>query len=294
MIHGYSRKPALEATLIDLLDSVSLAGSRLKPNEDAFGAISTRAWVIDGATGLGDPIIPGSSDAAWIARRASYLFYRFAHIGDTVEMLMQVAAELEKAFLRERGRAPQERWEIPCAAFMMLTARVGGQVEVAHLGDCRLLLRSHDGISHAIGATAESEKQEARFAAQFQATGAEARYRSPKALEALRAGRALANTAPEFGGVLAPDPAFVPLVKIERFPLVRPAHALLMTDGFAALSLRYHDMADEALVTAALASGLVRLGARLRKIEDDIDPDGAHYPRWKRSDDATAMLLSLT
>ncbi len=86
----------------------------------------------------------------------------------------------------------------------------------------------------------------------------------------------------------------MPLVKIERFPLARPAHALLMTDGFAALSLRYHDIADEALVTAALASGLVRLGARLRKIEDDIDPDGSHYPRWKRSDDATGLLLSLT
>ncbi len=143
-----------------MLDSVSLAGSRLKPNEDASGATALRAWVIDGATGLGDPIIPGTSDAAWIARRASYLFYRFAHISDTTEMLTQVAAELEKAFVRERGRAPQERWEIPCAAFMMLTLRRDNGVEVSHLGDCRLLLRTHDGIAHAIGATAESERQE--------------------------------------------------------------------------------------------------------------------------------------
>ena len=277
-----------------MIDAVSLAGSRLKPNEDAFGATAFRAWVIDGATGLGDPIIPGNSDAAWIARRASYLFYRFAHVADTADMLSNVAAELEKAFVRDRGRAPEARWEIPCASFLMLTARAGGSVEIAHLADCRALLRSHDGLTHAIGATAESEKSEAQFAAKFTAGAAQPRYRSPKALEALRADRSRCNTLPGGAGVLAPEMAFLPFVKIETFALKRPAHALLMSDGFAALSLRYGDVGDEAFIPSALTNGLVRLGGRLRKIEDDMDPDGTHYPRWKRSDDATALLLAIT
>lgn len=273
---------------------MTLAGARHKPNEDALGSTSYRAWVIDGATGLGDTLMPGNSDAAWIARRANYLFHRFAHETDTRDMLAHVAAELEKAFERERGRAPMARWEIPCAAFMMMTVRGADQVEVAHLGDCRAILRSKDNLTHVIGATPESEKVEAQFAAKFSSGPSEPRYRSPKALEALRAARALYNTVPGGGGVLAPEAAFLPFVKIETFALKRPAHALLMTDGYAALSLRYGDVGDEAFIPSALSSGLARLGVRLRKIEEDVDPDGAHFPRWKRSDDATAMLVSLT
>lgn len=252
-----------------------------------------RAWVIDGATGLGDTLMPGNSDAAWIARRASALFHRFADVSDTQAMLAEVAAALEQDFLRERGRAPLDRWEIPCAAFMMITSRPGGAIEVAHLGDCRAILRGKDNLTHVIGATPESEKREAQFAAKFTAKADQPRFRSPKALEALRAGRALFNTAPQFGGVLAPEAAFLPFVKIETFALRRPAHALLMTDGFAALSLRYGDMGDEAFLASALANGLARLGVRLRKIEEDVDPEGAQFPRWKRSDDATAQLLAI-
>lgn len=253
-----------------------------------------RAWVIDGATGLGDVLMPGNSDAAWIAQRANHLFHSHAHETNTHDMLRQVAGGLEDAFVQQRGRAPVARWELPCAAFMMVTVRPNNQIEVAYLGDCRAIFRGKDNLTHVIGATPESEKREAQFAAKFAGKGEQPRYRSPKALEALRAGRALYNTAPEFGGVLAPEPAFLPFVKIETFTLKRPAHALLMTDGFAALSLRYGDTGDEAFIPSALASGLARLGLRLRKIEEDIDPDANQFPRWKRSDDATAQLLVLT
>ena len=51
-----------------LLDSLSLPGDMDKPNEDAFAQNGGAAVVLDGATPLGDPLMPGPSDAAWIAR----------------------------------------------------------------------------------------------------------------------------------------------------------------------------------------------------------------------------------
>ena len=49
------------------------------------------------------------------------------------------------------------------------------------------------------------------------------------------------------------------------------------------------DCPPAALVDAA-AQGLQPLFDRLRAVED-ADPHGARHPRFKKSDDATAMLL---
>ena len=50
-------------------------------------------------------------------------------------------------------------------------------------------------------------------------------------------------------------------------------------------------METTALIDAALASGLEPLARELRRIETEIDPDGALFPRFKGGDDATALLL---
>ena len=42
---------------------------------------------------------------------------------------------------------------------------------------------------------------------------------------------------------------------------------------------------------AALASGLEPLANLAREIETRADPDGKLYPRFKQSDDTTAILL---
>jgi len=39
-----------------------------------------------------------------------------------------------------------------------------------------------------------------------------------------------------------------------------------------------------------LAKGFAGIGAELRRIEND-DPHGQRYPRMKKSDDATALLV---
>jgi hypothetical protein len=68
---------------------------------------------------------------------------------------------------------------------------------------------------------------------------------------------------------------------------------LLCTDGFSALVDRYDAYDAAGLVKAALDKGLQELGRELRAIET-ADAGGAKHPRFKPSDDATAMLLRLT
>ena len=51
-----------------LLDSLGLPGDPAKPNEDSCGQDARAAVLIDGATPLGDGLMPGPSDAAWIAQ----------------------------------------------------------------------------------------------------------------------------------------------------------------------------------------------------------------------------------
>ena len=66
---------------------------------------------------------------------------------------------------------------------------------------------------------------------------------------------------------------------------------LLATDGFSALVDLYRAMDATALMEAALSSGLEPLVRLAREIETERDPDGRLYPRFKLSDDTTAILL---
>jgi len=67
---------------------------------------------------------------------------------------------------------------------------------------------------------------------------------------------------------------------------------LLVTDGFLALASDYGAYSADSLMAAALTTGLKTLGEELRAIEDS-DSGGDKFPRFKKSDDATALLLRL-
>ena len=62
------------------------------------------------------------------------------------------------------------------------------------------------------------------------------------------------------------------------------------TDGFFALVSDYDAYTTETLMQAAASKGLSALGEELRAIEMG-DPEGRRFARFKRHDDATALLL---
>jgi hypothetical protein len=67
---------------------------------------------------------------------------------------------------------------------------------------------------------------------------------------------------------------------------------LLCSDGFLALASDYGVYSADSLMAAAREKGLKALGEELRAIEAG-DIGGDRFPRFKKSDDATALLLKL-
>lgn len=277
---------------IEVIDQISVGGFRDKANEDRVGLAGAHVWVIDGATGLGDPFMGAGSDAAWLAQRTHEAFTRHADEPDPARLIADAAEDLIVCFEAERMRDAEHTWELPCGSFMLASAS-GAGLDLTWSGDCRALVMAAGGQVMGFGATALSEEAEAALVAKLGAGGDPARrYRQPEALAELRAMR---NVALAHGKsmILSPDRGFLAHLKNAGISCDQ-ADILLMTDGFAAAELRYGLFpAPAGLMASVRANGLAEVARQLRRFEHETDPDGLIKPRWKRSDDATAILLKM-
>lgn len=259
----------------DLIQSISLAGSTATPNDDRCGATAHLAWMIDGATDLGPPGLMGSQPgAAWLAATASRAFAS-AGAAALPDILDHVFTHSAAAYAAERTRDPVDVWELPSAAFLAV-ALTGDALELGWLADCVCLMLHGDTVTRLGSQPNADETEEARV----HATGEE------RPLEMLRTKRMRPGRY-----ILGVDPAHRAFVESLSVPVAPGDEILLMTDGMAALIDDY-GMPLEAFVTALRADGLPVLAARLRAIEA-ADADRVRYPRFKRSDDATALWLRI-
>lgn len=277
--------------MLTFVEAVSLAGDRKKQNDDAFGFTGPRAWVIDGATDLSDtPLTKYASDASWLAQYLNRRLYE--PFGNDPSRgfsdLSRAAAEAFNAFLQDR---PYERWQSPICSVLMANDRGGGTLYVSDLGDCRAFALDADGRAYIAGGPQGAADSEAESAAR-QTDAHKPLLERTETIARLREQRAAINReGAEWTFGL--DPACGAHVRTQRFDLKTPAHVLLMTDGFSALVDRYRVYDAAGLVRAALDKGLHELGCELRAIEM-ADAASAKYPRFKPSDDATALLMRLT
>jgi hypothetical protein len=271
--------------MLTLLDAICLAGARTGCNDDAFGLAGSVAWVIDGATDLADPLTGAASDASWIARTANAWLHGRADLATAPldRIFEDASAAMLAAFSARVDPASVPRWRWPVAAMLIARESPAG-LEIADLGDCRLFA---EGVAFA--GMRDSKDLENAAAAVHASDASGVRYKAPAALDILRRQRdALYDTV----GVFGIDPACSRHVRVRTVRLDRPAHVIMATDGFASLVDVYEAHDPESLVSVALGEGLAGLAAELRAIET-ADADSAMHPRWKRSDDATALLLRL-
>ncbi len=277
---------------LDLVESLSLPGHPDSANEDAFAQRERAGVVLDGATGLGERLLPGPSDAAWLARFAANRL--MAYIGERANAHEAVAAALfdaQTSFTRLRRRAPAETYEIPFAS-MMLAVLDEGACEFAWYGDCAALIGRPGECVEIVGeALAKRARESERVRALATSTGEAAAAPGVRDifLPALRKMRNLVNT-PRGGWLFGPDVTAADHVDQMRAEVPLGTHLLLVTDGFLALASDYGRYDTSALLDAAKNAGLAALGRELRAIED-ADREGTKFPRFKKSDDATALLL---
>lgn len=278
--------------MLTLIESISLAGDRKKQNDDAAGVSGPRAWVIDGATDLGAPLTLAASDASWLAEHLNRRLYETVG-NDVVAELRKISASAANVFRSEINGRSHERWQSPTASVLMVNLR-GETLYGADLGDCRCFVLHANGEAQSAGSRengTDDEQERARDASKR--SGAPASLRDPDTLTALRKVRAQHNLPGGDYWVFGLQPECADHLRGWRLELELPAHVLLCTDGFSALVDRYKVYDAASLVKAALDKGLQELGRELRAIET-ADAGGAKHPRFKPSDDATAMLLRLT
>jgi Protein phosphatase 2C len=274
--------------MLTFVEAISLAGDRGKQNDDALGFAAARAWVLDGATDLDDkPLMGGASDAAWIAHVASAHLYGAA--GDLRAAIGAASTHASKAFHERLGARSIERWQSPISSLLVLEESSAG-IRGLDLGDSRVFALGADGGVFVAGGPDDAADDEAALAAR-QTDADKPLLRRTDTIAMLRRMRAELNQ-PGSRWTFCLDPACADRARAFAFTLTRPAHVLLMTDGFSALVDRYRAYDAGGLVRAALEKGLQELGRELRAIEN-ADEGAALHPRFKKSDDATALLMRL-
>lgn len=281
-----------------ILDSLTDPGDVSRANEDAVGGSSSAAFVIDGATGLGGRSLLGpTSDAAWLAAFAKSHFEAQAGpatpVADVVRALNDRVARM---IAEAAGAEPVEAWALPTASFQ-LARMEGSDLAIYSLGDCRLFLLGADGTAFETSEEYSKAEGESARRAVMQAGGLRA-WRSlaeePTVREALRRSRARHNQPGGRVWTLGSVPEAASHLAMQRLTPALPARGLLATDGFSALVDKYGRYDAAGLIKAASEQGLATLMAELRRIEREEDPDGQTYPRFKVSDDATALLFEIT
>jgi hypothetical protein len=278
----------------EFIDALSIPGHPAKPNDDAWGQTSGAAVVLDGATNLCDSLLPGESDAAWLSRFAARRLMAHAQDGASGrDALARALGEAEKSFAGLRRRAPKHNHENPYASMMFVCGDDAG-FEALWYGDCAALVKHADGRVEIVGDAFDKRAAEARrvkMLAEAKGLAPAAGVNRPEFLSALRAARDTVNT--EKGGWLfGPNAKAAQYVKAKHVDAASGTLVLLASDGFLALASDYGVHDAESLIHAAESKGLEALGQQLRAIENE-DAEGRKYPRFKTSDDATAVLLKL-
>jgi serine/threonine protein phosphatase PrpC len=275
---------------ITVIEGLSLPGYADRENDDAYGATKAVAFVLDGVTSLVDaPVMPGRSDAAWAARTArALLLAQGTSGGDLRGLITEVAKGITARFEGERLRVPAERYELPWTTASIIGVEAG-RLNIAFVGDSRILVETADDDVHNFGVNPSRTAFETRLAAKMIAQRTGQPLGPAAVLPELKRARNTVNTAQGYW-LLGADSAVGANATVTSIALSGPATVLLATDGFYALVEDYKRYGDRELIATAQTIGLSTLARELRHIEND-DPNGERFPRMKKSDDATALLV---
>lgn len=292
--------------MLTILETLTDPGRRQKPNEDAFGyapnASPSHAWVIDGATDVaeGGLLADGETGAHWLAHRASALFAERAamHGADLRRLVRGTIETLASDFETRRLRAPRGRHEWPSAAMVLLQAG-NGKLICANFADCGLILlddeEMDDGFAEARVYGVQHTSREARAMSRTAdlvaalAPGADP-FLSPDVMGYLRDNRTRQNSDTGYW-ILGIDAQAAAHMRLWEIAFERPVTGLLFSDGFGSIAFDYRRMDPAALLRRAASEGLAAILADIRGIERDEDPACLSWPRFKVSDDATAILF---
>lgn len=282
--------------MFTVLERISWPGHPDKANEDICGMSQDWAWIIDTSIFPGtEPVMHLKSDATWLAAFADERLSNLApHAEDGVALIRHVMEEARTAY---RAKAPQERHEDfvswPLGAMTLVRCK-DNVLDVWTFGDTTAFVRRPDGEVLTLGeAPGLRDFESAKAAELMQASGSRptAILDEPVFLAWLGERRERQRKSGTPAALLSVNPDAADRLRHERVSCEEGTTILLTSDGFSALVDLYGVFDAKALMEATLASGLEPLARKAREVETEQDPDGKLFPRFKLSDDTTAILL---
>lgn len=267
-------------------------------NEDSLGYSDRAAWVIDGATGIG-PSLAQPSDAAWLARRASFALSEIlvespnCGAAGALRQAMAICRDEFAELCDHTGRNPEFS---PSAALAIIVDR-GDRLELATLGDCRIAVHLPDKGTTVFGSS-KAEQYEARTLAEAarilqQQPDIERAAMLDNLRPILASNRAMMNRPDGywlFG--LNPDAAdYCDIMELDGGDL--PSTLALASDGFLRLVELFALNTPADLIAMDSDAGLHHAITTLREAERA--PDTSHrFLRIKKHDDATFLNIRWT
>ena len=281
--------------MLAAIDIASVAANDV--NEDRAGAAGGLAWVIDGATDVIDaPLTTAPTDARWIAETLDAQLRKLtaAPPADLAELPAMLTADLQSEFRRAARRRPIGRHEHPSAAALVVRAH-GDHLDYVSVGDCSLLVTTGASV-HRIGVSERDAGDQwvAEALRTFRARNPDAQEGAAHAhlWPKLGAARSAMNQADGYG-VFSLTPIPASFVYHGRVPIAAGGHALLASDGLMRLVDVFRRYSAAELLSAAVDRGLAALIDEVRALED-VNSDCVQFPRAKRYDDASGVLLGFT
>ena len=279
-----------------LVGAVSQAGGQV--NEDAWGTVGrdndvAAAWVLDDVTGINKHnYLSGKTDAAWFVGRAQWHLQGLTADNRPLHEILHCLIEL----LIEDWRLASGQFSFPPdydspATCLTLLKRYAHGWHALRLGDSSLLAHNADGSIEVFAAPANDSISDvlAERAKQLRTAGTvEINSLLAEFQPQLLAQRKTRNTA---GGlsILKADIVTLQFAEYRKFENVR--QFLLCTDGFYSAVDCYALHDDSSLLREAM-KGVEKVLDDIRKVEAD-DPECQKFIRFKATDDATAVTLSI-
>lgn len=283
---------------LTIIDTITDPGKEGRANEDRLGYNTDCAFVLDGATGLGDQqYMEGfGSDAAWMAQFAAKRLINELSVDTLVtELIRAIAFDARELFTATAGEQPRYAWPLCALAALRLTPN---GAEFIGLGDSVVYILHDDGRAESFIALPDAFEREQKAASThvervggIGASGVAAS--DPQTLSELRRAREMQNTPDGLIWSLGLVPDAADHLTRADIVFTGGATALIASDGLADLVSLYHAYDPATLIRRAEKDGLKALVAELRHLEREVDPDGVQYPRFKQCDDTTAILCRI-
>jgi serine/threonine protein phosphatase PrpC len=274
-------------------DSISSAGNKV--NEDIVYVTDNYGWVIDGATGLNNKNLTGSSsDANWFVNEwDKYLKENISNNSVSIkEIIFKGIGYISNKFYQITTSQHFEKVDFPSASIVVIRIK-SGKIEYFLLGDCTLIVQDNNGKSLILKqdlldkldnkAKVEMSKLMVKEGMSF--------VQARQSINSLLVKHRLLKNTPNGYWTLEFDEKAVENSLCGCFDFLEYKKVLLMSDGFSAIFDNYDYFKEDNIISIVEKQGLQDVYRILRIIEEE-DSDILRFPRFKKGDDASAVILS--